>query len=142
MTQFFTSDPFEENMNRREAVVKLFTLATAGRDKNVKLVISQDKVTDIMSAFRQDSNSFGLGILVNQILNAAGENRGNLDNHDTVTLYEVKAQAAKTFNNFGFALGDALPNPMTQIVLDPANNNDHLQMFYRQSRSRMIAKRI
>ena len=131
MTQVFTSDPFVGNIDPGEqAGIKLFTLATAECDKNEKLVISQDKVTDIMSAFRQDSNSFGWEILVNQILNTAGENCRILDNYDTVTLDEVKAQAAKTFSYFGFAPGDALPNPMTQIALDPANNDDHLQMIF------------
>ena len=139
----YTSDPFEGDINPGDtAGIKLFTLATAERDKSEKLAISQDKVTEIMSAFLQDSNSFGWGILINQIPDAAGNNLSILEDFDKVTLDQVKAQSAKTFNNFGFALGNDLPDPMVQTVLDPANNGDHLRMFYRQSRSRMIAKRI
>ena len=56
---YFPSDPFEGDINPGTADgAKLFAMATKDRTKEDLLMISQSKVTDIMSSFRHDSNMF------------------------------------------------------------------------------------
>ena len=61
----FLSDPFEGDINPGTADgAKLFATATKDRAKEDLLMISQSKVTDIMSSFRHDSNMFCWGKLI------------------------------------------------------------------------------
>ena len=95
-----------------------------------------------MSALHQDSNCFEWGILVNQIVNATGTPFKILEDFKSCTLDMVKAQAVCTFSNLNHAVTDPFPANMTQLALNPANDADHRTMFYRRTRSNMIAKRI
>ena len=83
----FVSDPFEGNINPGDqSGLKLYTLATAARSDDSKLVISQENVKLVLNAFRQDSNSFGWGLLINQISNAAGTNYKILSDFENAPL--------------------------------------------------------
>ena len=65
----FISDPFEGDINRGTALgQKLYTLATTDLKKEDLLLVTQENFSDIMSAFRHDSNSFGWGKLINNII--------------------------------------------------------------------------
>ena len=140
----FVSNPFEGNINPGEANgQKLFTMATAERSKDCKITISQESASNVMNIFRQDSNSFGWSILTGCIKNLAGKKFSILETSHLLTLDLVKKQATKTFSNNRFNLAHDVPDPMVTSDIDPAAGNaDHLEMFYRRSWSRMIAKRI
>ena len=56
----YPSDPFEGEINPGSTSgQKLYTLATADRKKEELLLVAQENVSEIMSEFRHDSNSFG-----------------------------------------------------------------------------------
>ena len=56
----YLSDPFEGNINPGAlAGQKLYTLTTTDQIKEELLLIVQEHVSDIMSVFCHDSNSFG-----------------------------------------------------------------------------------
>ena len=140
----FISDPFEGDINPGETNgQKLFTLATAERSKDSKIVISQENAATVMNLLRQDSNSFGWSILTGCISNSAGTMLSILENSHLLTLDLVKKQAARTFFDLSFDINLDLPDPLVSSPFDPASGDaDHLSMFYRRSRSRMIAKRL
>ena len=140
----YISNPSEGNINPEESNwLKLFTLATAERSKESKITISQDKGSSVMSVFRQDSNSFGWGILTNRIEDISGVFHCILEDSDKVTLDLVKKQAMRTFHTFAFPFVNPLPPAMNVTDIDPAGaDSTHLKMFYRRTRSRMIANRI
>ena len=139
----FISDPFEGDINPGDTSgLKLFTLATSERSKDDKLAITQDNVKDVMASFRQDSNSFGWGILVNQIKDPNDKSIKILSDFENCTLDLVKAQAVRTFKDLNHDVSDPFPANMNLLVITPATNDDHKRMFFRQTRSRMIAKRI
>ena len=128
----FISDPFEGEINPGDSSgLKLFTLTMAERSKDDKLIISQDKVKDVMAAFRQDSNNFGWGILVNQIMDASGVSLCILSDFEACTLDLVKAQAVPTFKDLTHNVADAFPADTSQIALTPSTDNDHKTMFFR-----------
>ena len=128
----FISDPFEGEINPGDSSgLKLFTLTMAERSKDDKLIISQDKVKDVMAAFRQDSNSFGWGILVNQIMDASGVSLCILSDFEACTLDLVKAQAVPTFKDLTHNVADAFPADTSQIALTSSTDNDHKTMFFR-----------
>ena len=140
----FISDPFEGDINPGETNgQKLFTLATAERSKDSKIVISQENAATVMNLLRQDSNSFGWSILTGCISNPAGTMLSILENSHLLTLDLVKKQAARTFSDLSFDINLDVPSPMVTSLIDPASGDaSHLSMFYRRSRSRMIAKRL
>ena len=140
----FVEDPFEGNINPGESNgQKLFTMATAERPKDSKITVSQSEVVNVMNLFRRDSNSFGWGILTSCIESLDGVKHSILENYHSLTLDLVKKQAVRTFSDLSFALVDDVPDPMVTSIIDPASGaRDHVSMFYRRSRSRMIAKRI
>lgn len=94
-----------------------------------------------MSTFRQNSNSFGWGILVNRIVDTTSAPCKILEDFTSCTLEMVKAQAVRNFSNLNHNVNDPFPANTEQIDLDPANSANHLQMFYCRTRSNMIAKR-
>ena len=140
----YISDPFEGNINPGESNgQKLFTLATAERSKDSKIVISQENVASVMNLLRQDSNSFGWSILTGCISDPAGKMFSILENSHLLTLDLVKKQATRTFSDLNFDLNLDVPDPMVTSDINPASGDaTDLMMFYRRSRSRMIAKRL
>ena len=143
-TTTFISDPFEGKINPGDANgQKLFTLATAERSKDSKITISQDQAVNVMNLFRQDSNSFGWGILTGCIEAEDGKKLSILEDSHLLTLELVKKNAMRTFFSPTFAISDPLPDKLESSAIDPAQGNaEHLDMFYRRTRTRMIAKRI
>ena len=83
----FLSDPFEGDINPGETNgQKLFTLATSKRNKDTKIMISQEAADNVMNLFRQDSNSFGWGILTGCIETTGGDTYSILENPHLLTL--------------------------------------------------------
>ena len=145
-TTTYLSDPFEGDINPGSASgQKLYTLGTADRKKDELLLVAQENVSAIMSAFRHDANSFGWGSLINNII--AKDNSSKLkilDDFQECTLELVKQQAVVTWNDENATATTPFPTDMTQIAIDPADSakpQDRIT-FYRRVRSKMIAKRI
>ena len=140
----FLSDPFEGKINPGESNgQKLFTLATAERSKESKITISQDQAVNVMNLFRQDSNSFGWGILTGCIETEDGKKLSILEDSHLLTLELVKKNAMRTFFSPTSDISAALPDKLESSTIDPAAGNAaHLDMLYRRTRTRMIAKRI
>ena len=87
----FLSDPFEGDINPGTVSgQKLYTLATADRRKEDLLSIAQENVSNIMSVFRHDSNSFGWGMLVNNIITGDGNKLKLLEDFQECSLNLVK----------------------------------------------------
>ena len=87
----FVEDPFEGNINPGDSNdQKLFTMATAERAKDAKIIVSQAEVVNVMKHFRRDSNSFGWGILTSYIETLDGDKVSILENYHSLTLELVK----------------------------------------------------
>ena len=140
----FISDPFEGKINLGESNgQKLFTLATAERSKESKITISQDQAVNVMNLFRKDSNSFGWSILTGCIETEDGKKLSILEDSHLLTLELVKKNAMRTCSSPTFDISAALPDKLESSAIDPAKGNaEHLDMLYRRTRTRMIAKRI
>ena len=86
-----------------------------------------------MNMFRQDSNSFGWGILTGCIDTVGGDKYSILENSHLLTLEQVKKQATCTFSDITFDLALDVPDPMVMSDIDPAAGTiAHLAMFYRR----------
>ena len=118
-------------------------LATADRKKEELLSIAQENVSDIMSALHRDSNSFGWGMLVNNIPAEDGSIK-LLEDVETCSLKLVKQQAVVTWKDHTATPRGTLPTDMTQKDINPADSSEpkDLTMFYYRVRSKMIAKRL
>ena len=138
-------NPFEGGINPgTESGQKLYTLATADRKKEDILLISQEIISDIMPTFRHNSNSFGWGKLVNNIIDNSGTNLHISEDFQMWTLVLVKVQAVKTWHDSAITPKSVFPAVMTQYDINPADalKTQNLATFYRHVQSKMIAKRI
>ena len=87
----FLIDPFEGDINPGTfSGQKLYTLATAELKKEEIIFIAQENVSDIMSAFCYDANSFGWGMLVNNITADDGSILKILEDFQNCALKLVK----------------------------------------------------
>ena len=120
----YLSDPFEGDINPGTSTgQKLYTLATADRKKEELVSISQENVSNIMSAFRHDSNSFGWRFLINNI--KADDNVTKLkilEDFGKCILTLVKAQASKTWHDYAATTTTPFPTDMVQSTIDPVDN--------------------
>jgi len=138
----FLSDPFEGDINPGTADgAKLFASATKDRTKENLLTIAQSKVTDIMATFRHDSNMFCWGKLINMIDDNKGGRVRILEDFTLCNLMLVQEEAARTWFKQDHKNGDPYTHTL-KAAFDPATDSDDKIMFFRQVRSKMIAKRI
>ena len=96
-----------------------------------------------MEAFRGDCNNFGWGPLVNCVPLANGTSKSILNDFQAVTLNDVKLFSVTTWSDKTATRATAVfPALLTVETLDPELNLADQDIFYRRTRSKMIAARI
>ena len=139
----FIDDPFHGNINPgTKTGSHLYLKATAAIPEEEKFVINMSSAQKFLDLMTQDADAFGWGALVRSIPVGNNQTKDLLIEHKSITEEQIKRQAHITWVNH--ALADDNPVPGEQLVsgLDPANDQNHRNAFYRRVKSRMIAKRI
>ena len=119
----FLSNPFEGDINPGTVSEQNSTLSSRLliEKRGELLSIAQENVSEIMSAFRHDSNIFECGIRVNTITTDDGSKLKLLEDFQECTLQLVKQKAVVTWKYHNATPGGTLPTYMTQKDINPVD---------------------
>ena len=96
LTTVYLSNPFERYIIPGDVSgLKLYIFPTADRQKEDLLTILQENVTNIMSVFRYDLNSFGWGMLTKNITKAVGDPLHILEDFQACKLVLFRKETSK-----------------------------------------------
>ena len=141
--EIFAVDPYDGNINPGSSEgAKLYMKATAPMKDEDKFSINIDTSHKFLEAMTRDTNNFGWSSLVRTIQTGPNEFKNLLRDHKNITMEDMKRQAYKTWGNHSATFADQVPDNFDMENIDPAQNNNHRNPFYRRVKSRMIAKRI
>ena len=135
----YVTDPYYGNINpgTKEGQA-LFIAATKDFPAEKQLKITQSNARFIVDQFKQLSQSFGWGVLINVIMNAKGEPCSLLQDFRNLTLEDVQWQARTIWEDDSST--GPLPKVFTTRAIDPANVQTDRDIFFQRVRSRMISK--
>ena len=139
----FLTNPFDGDINPGTPDgLKLYNKAIAAPED--KLSIQQKNANDIQAHFESDASDFGWGTLIGRV-KIDGVNNGPTKNILTetreLTLEMIQKHACTTWGNLD-PWATNLPASFTVRTIDPATHASQRSVFFRRTRSTMIAKRI
>ena len=135
----FVLNPYLGNINPgTTSGQKLWAAAVAREDKRLR--VEPKNATLILNVFQERANKFGWAPLIGDI-RVNGQVHNIFKDYRELTLSAIQNEAAKTWNS---DLDTSVPLPENLVAqdLNPANVNHHRLMFYRRTKSQMIAKKI
>jgi hypothetical protein len=140
-TTVFEENPYAGNINpSTSSGLKLFTTATAKRDKDDKLSATIAKNQQFLEGFRDDATTFGWSMLTASV---GANNHNILNDFQNVNLEKVRLMMNPIFLDKDVTNvtlpGDILPH---MFNIDPANEPTDVPIFYSRVRAHMIGCRI
>ena len=141
MTTYF-ANPYHGEINPSDSTgLKLFQAATKPREDADRLSCKLTTAQEFVDAMKEDSQSFGWGLLIDTI-NDGTDLLSMLSDFDRITMEMVRNHMSDTFYDED---GEVIPDDymaMEAFAIDPANNEDHRAIFFRRVRANMIGQRI
>ena len=104
--------------------------------------IKQSNAKEFLNLMTENANNFTWGIIIHCVTNTDRKTKSILQDIKKVTLNGLKRQASKIWHNYLAIHQIPVPTALTTTTTDPAVNSNNRQIFYNQTRSAMIAKRI
>ena len=139
----FVDDPFRRDINPGSAEgTKLFLQATEQTPEDEKFDISISSAQKFMDRILKDADSFGWASLVRTVQKTNGQSVNLLKNHKAITWQDIKRQAYVTWKDHMANINTPLPQENELTIISPRTNEEHVPVFYRRVKSRMIAKRV